>query len=434
VPGDATTQAEIRISDAWDAAPVDGSNAVFTILAPVVAAQAPSVDFGPHGVGTQTNVDVTFQNTGTATFNGTAAVTGAGFSLASNSSVTIAASASVNLTVRFEPTEVNLFSGNLALTGNAPAVNVALAGEGVSAAALQLDVPNGGEAWQYNTVHDIEWSSAVVGRLTIEYQVTPMGAWTLIAEGVPATPNTYAWTIPNTPTNFGRVRVTEDGGALVDVSDADFSITAPYFAASTSLIDFGSVNVGAPVSQTLTISNPGSAPLTISSISDDSPEVTLDLTNVVVPVAGSADLGVTYQPSAPGPDTATITFVDDAAGSPHTVGVAGEGDVPSDAGGVPTVYALDRAGPNPFRGQTRTHINYRLPETSPVTLDVFDLQGRRVARLVHGEQRPGSYSVAFGRGIVTDAGDRVGDLAAGVYFVRLQAGSFNKTAKLVLAQ
>ncbi len=32
------------------------------------------------------------------------------------------------------------------------------------------------------------------------------------------------------------------------------------------------------------------------------------------------------------------------------------------------------------------------------------------------------------------AGDRIGDLAAGVYFVRLRAGTFAKTAKLVLAE
>jgi hypothetical protein len=107
-------------------------------------------------------------------------------------------------------------------------------------------------------------------------------------------------------------------------------------------------------------------------------------------------------------------------------------NVPTDAGDVPTVYALERAGPNPFHGQTQ--IRYRLPQTSRVTLDAFDLHGRRVARLVDAEQRPGSYTATFGRDVVTAAGDRIGDLAAGVYFVRLRAGTFSRTAKLVLAR
>jgi photosystem II stability/assembly factor-like uncharacterized protein len=432
VPGDATTQAEVRVSDGWDASPVDGSNAVFTIQAPIVAAQAPTLDFGPHGVGTQTNSDVTLLNTGTAAFNGTVAVVGDGFTLVSSSNVSIPAASQANVTVQFSPSAAAMYTGTLTLTGNAPQVNVALAGEGTQAAALQLNVPNGGETWQFGTVQEIRWASVVVGLVRIEYQTGPMNPWQLIADNVPADGSAYAWTVPYSPSATVRVRLLEVGGGLIDGSDSDFALTAPFFSASTSSIDFGSVNINTPAQHMLHISNPGSAPLVIGSITDDSPEVALDQSSMIIPVSGGADLGVTYTPSAPGPDTATITFVDDAPGSPHTVGVIGEGQTPSDAGGIPTVYALDRGGPNPFVGET--FIRYRLPQASAVTLDVYDLKGHRVARLVNGEQAPGEYQVAFGRGVVTGAGDRIGDLAAGVYFVRLQAGTFSKTAKLVLAQ
>ena len=108
----------------------------------------------------------------------------------------------------------------------------------------------------------------------------------------------------------------------------------------------------------------------------------------------------------------------------------GHGPVATIAMLLPTTYALDQ-GPNPFRG--RTQIRYSLPERSPVQLEVFDLQGRRVAVLANGVQEAGAYSVPFGSGVSTATG-RIPTLASGVYFVRLQAGTFSRTSKMVLAR
>ncbi len=432
VPSNNTVTAEIRISDAWDAAPIDGSNSTFTIHAPVVAAAAPSLDFGQHAVGTLNTSQVTVQNTGTATFNGTVGVTGDGFTLLSSPVLSLAASTSANLDVQFAPVAAQVYAGGFSVTGNAPAVNVTLGGEGTQAAALQIDVPNGGEAWQYASSQNIQWSSVIVGQVRIEYQTTTAGPWTLIADDVPATPNTYAWTIPNTPSNTARVRVSQVGGGLVDASDNDFTLGVPFFSASTSEIDFGLINAGSTATQTLTVSNPGNAPLTISSVTDDSSVFDATPTSIVIAPLANTNFDVHYSPAAPGTDSGTMTFVDDAPGSPHVIIMNGQAEVPSDAGDFPTTYALDQNGPNPFQGQTL--IRYRLPQTSQVSLEVFDLQGRRVATLVESEQGRGSYAIPFGSGLATAAGSRIGNLANGVYFVRLQAGTFSKTAKLVLAR
>lgn len=431
VPTDNTTQAEVRVSDGWDANPSDVSNLAFSIVAPQITAAA-TLDFGPHGVGTTTTLSVAVQNTGGAPFTGTAAATGKGFSITSNPALSIPAASSVNVDVQFAPDDVGPFAGSLAVTGNAPPTATALTGEGSQIAALQLNTPNGGEAWQYASLHNVQWSSAVIGQVRIEYQTAPAGPWTLIADNVPASPNTYSWAVPGDPTTTARVRVSQVGGGLVDESDLDFAITVPFFSASTSNIDFGLVNVGSGAQQTLTLTNPGTAPLSITSISSDNPEVAPAVTSLTIPAADYTTLDVTYSPAAPGADTATLTFVDDAPGSPHTVGATGEGQTPSDVGAVPTTYGLGQDGPNPFKSATSIH--YRLPKTSQVTLDVFDLQGRRVAALVNGEQGPGEYNVAFGSGQITAGGGRIGDLAAGVYFIRLQAGSYSKTAKIVLAR
>jgi hypothetical protein len=99
---------------------------------------------------------------------------------------------------------------------------------------------------------------------------------------------------------------------------------------------------------------------------------------------------------------------------------------------APAAFALRANQPNPFKGTTR--IRYALPSRQRVTLDVFDLSGRRVAALVDAEQGPGEFAVDFGPGVATAAGDRVGSLSSGVYFYRLKAGSFTRTLRMLLVR
>jgi glycosidase len=87
---------------------------------------------------------------------------------------------------------------------------------------------------------------------------------------------------------------------------------------------------------------------------------------------------------------------------------------------IPREFALRQNFPNPFN--PATSVLYQLPEKAHVRLAVFDLLGRRVATLVDGEQPPGTYTASW------DAGSS----ASGVYFCRLQAGTFNRTVKMIL--
>jgi hypothetical protein len=71
--------------------------------------------------------------------------------------------------------------------------------------------------------------------------------------------------------------------------------------------------------------------------------------------------------------------------------------------------------PNPFNPSTA--IKYYLPEKMDVTLEVYDLTGRLITRLVDERQEPGLHSVEW-RGL--DATGR--EVSAGVYIYRLQSG------------
>jgi len=91
-----------------------------------------------------------------------------------------------------------------------------------------------------------------------------------------------------------------------------------------------------------------------------------------------------------------------------------------EVGGLPDGFALEQNYPNPFN--PTTNIRYSIPNSSFVTLKVYDMLGKEVATLMDGEQTAGSYVADF------DAAA----LANGVYVYRLQAGSFSSAKKMVV--
>ena len=83
-------------------------------------------------------------------------------------------------------------------------------------------------------------------------------------------------------------------------------------------------------------------------------------------------------------------------------------------------FNLSQNYPNPFNPSTS--ISFILPSRSFVSLKVFDLIGREVAIIVSEEMSAGSYSRQW----------NAANMSSGIYFYRLQAGSFTETKKLIL--
>jgi len=98
---------------------------------------------------------------------------------------------------------------------------------------------------------------------------------------------------------------------------------------------------------------------------------------------------------------------------------------------IPRVYSLGQNYPNPFNPETT--IEYTIPakvksETAKVTMKVYDVLGREVTTLVDEYKSAGTYKVTFNtRHASTEL-----SMASGVYFYRLQAGSYSETKKLIL--
>ncbi len=94
---------------------------------------------------------------------------------------------------------------------------------------------------------------------------------------------------------------------------------------------------------------------------------------------------------------------------------------------IPEVAAGLTVFPNPFNASVETR--FSLPVAGHANLDVYDLQGRRVIRLLSEELGAGEHSVIWNG--VDEAGQAV---ASGVYFARLQSGNCKLTRSLVLVK
>lgn len=92
---------------------------------------------------------------------------------------------------------------------------------------------------------------------------------------------------------------------------------------------------------------------------------------------------------------------------------------------LPTEFKLTQNYPNPFN--PATVIEYSLPKSAHVTIEIYNLLGQKVNILVDEDQKVGSYRVDW------DGKDKQGgEMASGIYFYRIQAGGFVKCKKMIL--
>jgi hypothetical protein len=101
---------------------------------------------------------------------------------------------------------------------------------------------------------------------------------------------------------------------------------------------------------------------------------------------------------------------------------------------IPAEFSLSQNYPNPFN--PTTIIKFTIPQSPPfakggnigvvVTLKVYDVLGNEIATLVNEEKQAGKYEIEF------IPGSGIWNLASGIYFYQLKAGSFIQTKKMLL--
>ncbi len=87
---------------------------------------------------------------------------------------------------------------------------------------------------------------------------------------------------------------------------------------------------------------------------------------------------------------------------------------------LPQAFALSQNFPNPFNPSTT--MEYRVPRAGHVTIEIFDLLGRKVYTMADGVLPAGTYTAVW----------NAQQFAAGIYFARMTAGTFTDVKKLTL--
>jgi FlgD Ig-like domain len=145
---------------------------------------------------------------------------------------------------------------------------------------------------------------------------------------------------------------------------------------------------------------------------------------------------------APGQSASTapyVVHVPDTAAT-GTVFFQGGIDVGPESYGIntfihvqPTVGVAERGAslalraPSPNPASSYTNLGFTLPATTEVVLEIFDLRGARVRRLVSGRREAGSQSMGWD--LRDDSGQRV---ANGVYLSRLRVGAWIRTCRVAV--
>jgi len=94
----------------------------------------------------------------------------------------------------------------------------------------------------------------------------------------------------------------------------------------------------------------------------------------------------------------------------------------------PKNYKLSQNYPNPFNPSTK--IQFSLPKSDKVKLEVYNIQGKLIKTLIDYEMyQPGTYEAMW------DGTDMFGQkVASGIYFAKMQAGDFHQTKKMNLVK
>jgi len=240
-----------------------------------------------------------------------------------NCGTAIPSGGSCTVSVTFRPTASGSRTASVSISDNAsgnPQV-VSLTGTGTAptpAATPTLSIPSG----TYSSAQAVTISDATTGA-TIYY--TTNGS-------TPSTSSTkYTGAITVSSSETLEAIATASGYSTSAVASATYTISVPNASLSPASLSFGSEAIAITSAvQTITLTNSGTAALSISGITlaganvADFAEIA-DTCGSSVAAGGNCTIGVTFTPSLAGSETATISISDNGPSSPQTVSLSGTG-------------------------------------------------------------------------------------------------------------
>ena len=300
-----------------------------------------SVAFGNTSVGSSNPQTITLTNNGntSATISAISA-TGNGFSATGLSvPLTLAASHSTTFTAQFAPTTVGAASGSILITSTAsnPTVAIALGGTGVqgSLTANPTSINFGSLLVGASGSVSVTLTNTGTGSVAISqgsasgtgFSITGLTAMTLTAGQSTSFTAKFAPTTAGSATGSVSITSNAPGSPLVIALSGTGTASQPQLTISPASVSFGSVSVGSTVSQTVTLTNPGNAALTVSQATPSGTGFSMSGATMPMTInaGSSASFTAKFSPSAVGSATGGISIVSNAPGSPATIGLSGTG-------------------------------------------------------------------------------------------------------------
>jgi len=327
-------------SPATQTVSLTGTGSVLT-----VTASPTSLTFASQLTGTTSAAQtVTLTNTGTVASSLTITTTG-DFSQTNACGTSLAAGTTCSISVTFSPTATGTRTGTLTVSysngGASSSVAVSLTGTGssvtasLSPASLTFAGQAEGTTSLAQTVTLSNAGAATLSITSIAITGTDAGDFsqtntcgTSIAAGKSCTIN-----VSFKPTSSGArsatLTVTDNASPSTQTAALTGTGTAPAVMLSPGSLSYLNTNVGSQsAAQNITITNSGTATLTLSSITASGNFVISALTSTCgasLNPGASCTEAVAFKPTTYGSLTGSLTVTDNASGSPHTATLEGTG-------------------------------------------------------------------------------------------------------------
>jgi hypothetical protein len=349
-----TDSAVITITDNAAGSPHTISLTGTGIPIPVVTLSAASVPFGNENVKTESAAQVvTLTNTGKANLSiSSIALTGANPSQfvygTTTSCATIAAGGTCTFRARFYPTTAGADSAAITITDNAAGSphSISLTGTGILAPAVSLSattVAFGNQNVKTESAAQVVTltntgnaalsisSIALTGANPSQFVYgTTTGCSTIAVNG------TCTFRVRFNPTVAGAasaaITITDNAaGSPQSIALTGTGVGTPVVSLSATTVPFGNQAVKTEsAAQVVTLTNTGTAPLTISStaLTGTNPSQFIYGTTTscaTVAAGGTCTFRVRFAPTVTGAASAAITITDNASGSPHAINLTGTG-------------------------------------------------------------------------------------------------------------
>jgi len=323
------------------------------------------LEFGDVAVGGSKQLTLTVLNNGTTdlTIN---SITDPSppFSIASNNCTptpyTLGVGNTCDIVVEFAPTSAGSSTSTIVITSDDPndsPLTIELTGNGV----LQPDIDVSPMAIDFGNVYvgytaqqTITVSNIGTADLTIDSITDPTDPFSIVSTTCWPTPytlgagNTCEILVQFAPTSEGlfssNIVITSDDPdeQTININLKGNGVPLPDIDVNPTTINFGDVYVGDSAQQTITVSNLGTANLTISSITDPSAPFSIVSNNCPLAPAplgsgSSCEIVVQFAPTTGGLFASTIVITSDDPDEPTvTINLTGNGLIPPDIDVSPT--------------------------------------------------------------------------------------------------